>query len=203
MAQIEPRSGASVRGRAAGAILILVGVAAFAGRQLGWDPFEAIGRSSWPFFVIVPGLILLVASLIPTAPRGLGLAVAGSIVTTVGAVLLYQDTTGHWESWAYAWALVGPGAAGVGMLAYGLVFRQRDLVSAGLRTAAIAAAIFAIGAWYFEAVFSNGDTPIDFGLVWPLVLVAAGLFVLVSGLLGSGRPEARQAHAAHGRENAS
>ena len=34
------------------------------------------------------------------------------VVTTVGLVLLYQNTTGRWESWAYAWALVGPAASG-------------------------------------------------------------------------------------------
>ena len=59
----------------------------------------------------------------------MGFAIAGSIVTTVGSVLLYQQTTGHWESWAYAWALVGPGAAGLGMLVYGLLFRPTGYCS--------------------------------------------------------------------------
>ena len=39
-----------------------------------------------------------------------GLAIAGSIVTVSGLILLIQDATAHYESWAYAWALVFPGA---------------------------------------------------------------------------------------------
>ena len=57
-------------------------------------------------------------------PRGLGFAIAGTIVTTIGFLLLYQDSTGHWESWAYAWALLTL-AAGLGTLIYGLAIGRR------------------------------------------------------------------------------
>ena len=35
-----------------------------------------------------------------------GLAIPGSIITTVGLILLYQNSFNHWQSWAYAWALI-------------------------------------------------------------------------------------------------
>jgi hypothetical protein len=171
----------------AGALLVCAGVAWFVSRALGFDPFAAAADAGWPYFVIIPGLTLLVLSLVPKPPRGVGFAIAGAIVTTVGTVLLYQSATGHWESWAYAWALVGPGAAGLGMLAYGLLFRQRDLVPAGARLVAIAAALFVVGYWYFETVFATGSSPIDLGEWWPLVIVAVGLAALLSGLAGRGR----------------
>lgn len=170
-----------------GALLVCAGVAWFVMRELRFDPFAAVADAGWPYFVIIPGVTLLVLSLIPKPPRGLGFAIAGAIVTTVGTVLLYQATTAHWESWAYAWALVGPGAAGLGMLAYGLLFRQRELVPAGARLVAIAAALFVAGYWYFETVFATGRTPIDLGVWWPVVIVAVGLAALVSGLAGRGR----------------
>ena len=170
-----------------GAILVCAGAAWFVMRELRFDPFAAVADAGWPFFVIIPGVSLLALSLIPTPPRGLGFAIAGAIVTTVGIVLLYQATTAHWESWAYAWALVGPGAAGLGMLAYGLLFRQRDLLPAGARLVAIAAGLFVVGYWYFETVFATGRTPIDLGVWWPIVVVAVGLAALVSGLAGRGR----------------
>jgi hypothetical protein len=144
-----------------GTVLVIVGVGWFVLRELRIDPFEAISGAGWPFFVIIPGVALLLASLVPAAPRGVGFAIAGSIVTTVGTVLLYQQATGHWTSWAYAWALVGPGAAGLGMLVYGLIFGQRDLLAAGARLVAIAGAIFAVGYWYFETVFSTGRAPVE------------------------------------------
>lgn len=44
-----------------------------------------------------------------------GLTIPGSIITTIGLLLLYQETFDHFESWAYAWALI-PTAVGVGIV---------------------------------------------------------------------------------------
>jgi hypothetical protein len=165
-----------------GALLAVAGVGWFVARSLGLDPFGSIADAGWPFFVIIPGVILMLSSLIPKPPRGLGFAIAGSIVTTVGLVLFYQETTDDWESWAYAWALVGPGAAGLGMLVYGLIFGQRDLVSVGLRLAAVGAGVFVVGYWFFETVFATGRAPVDLGAWWPVVAIVAGLAIVTIGL---------------------
>ena len=167
-----------------GALLVVGGVGWFVARELQFDPFGAVANAGWPFFVISPGVILLTSSLIPKPPQGVGLAIAGTIVTAVGTVLLYQQTTGHWASWAYAWALVGPGAAGLGMAVYGLIFRQRDLVLVGARLVAIGAAIFVAGYWFFETVFATGRAPVDLGTWWPIVMVAIGIAALVAGFAG-------------------
>ena len=86
----------------------------------------------------------------------------------------------------YAWALVGPGAAGLGMAVYGLIFGQRDLLAAGARLFAIAAAIFAVGYWYFETIFATGRAPLELGQWWPVVFVGVGLLALVAGSLSRG-----------------
>jgi len=170
-----------------GALLIVAGGAWFVAREFRFDPLAAVADAGWPFFVIIPGVVLLTSSLIPKPPQGVGLAIAGTIVTTVGTVLLYQQTTGHWTSWAYAWALVGPGAAGLGMAVYGLIFRQRDLVVVGARLVAIAAVIFVAGFWFFETVFATGRAPVDLGTWWPIVVVATGIAALVIGFVGHER----------------
>jgi hypothetical protein len=177
-----------------GALLVVGGLGWLVVRELRLDPFAPIADAGWPFFVIIPGMILMLSSLIPKPPSGVGFAIAGSIVTTVGLVLLYQDKTADWESWAYAWALVGPGAAGLGMLLYGLIFDQRDLVSTGLRLAAIAAVIFVVGYWFFETIFATGRAPIDLGAWWPMAIIVAGLSVLTIGLASSGRGDAGNEH---------
>jgi len=169
-----------------GTILVFVGAGWIVLRELRIDSFEAIADAGWPYFVIIPGVVMLIASLVRTPPHGVGLAIAGSIVTTVGAVLLYQQATGNWESWAYAWALVGPGAAGLGMAVYGLIFGQRDLLAAGARLVAIATAIFALGYWYFETIFATGRAPLELGQWWPIVVVGVGLLALVAGFLSRG-----------------
>lgn len=169
-----------------GAGLVIMGIAWFVLRELAIDPFKAVAEAGWPFFVIIPGVAMLLVSLVRTPPRGVGLAIAGSILTTVGCVLLYQQTTGHWASWAYAWALVGPGAAGLGMLVYGLIFGQRDLLAPGTRLVAIAAAIFAAGYWYFETIFATGRAPVALGEWWPVVVIGIGLVALAAGFLSRG-----------------
>jgi len=57
-------------------------------------------------FVIVPGVALLVLGLAVPSEGGLGMAIPGGIVLTVGLILAFQDSTGTYASWSYAWALV-------------------------------------------------------------------------------------------------
>ena len=167
-----------------GIVLLAVGIGALALRQLGVDLVEAAGRNGWPLLVIVPGLVLIAAAAVPSAPNGIGLAIGGSIVTTVGGLLLYQQTTGHWESWSYAWALL-PAAAGVAMLIYGTATRGRSIASAGVRLAALGSALFVAGFWFFETVFDTGRAPVDLATWWPVIPVVAGVILTARALLGS------------------
>ena len=169
-----------------GLLFVIVGLSLFVMQEWRLDPFATIAEAGWPYFVIVPGLALLAVSFVPRPPQGVGLAIAGTIVTVVGTVLLYQQSTGHWESWAYTWALVGPGGAGLGLLIYGIAHQQANLLPVGARLLAIGGAIFIIGYWYFETVFNTGRVPVDLGGLWPFVLVGIGGIAVVAGLLRRG-----------------
>ena len=171
-----------------GVVLIVFGAAALVLRELEISPFGAIATWGWPFFVIVPGLVLLAASLLPAPPKGIGFATAGAIVTTVGALLLYQSRTGHWESWAYAWALI-PLGAGSALILYGLLAREGGMVTTGLTMAGVAAALFVAGAWFFEGVFAGEPRPTDVGSWWPIAaIVLGGAIVLRAALPSTPRP---------------
>jgi hypothetical protein len=174
----RPRDGRLVFGL----VLVLIGAAVLVARALGSDVIETIADAGWPFFVIVPGVILLVASVLPARPNGQGLAIAGAIVTTIGTMLLVMDQMARYDAWAYAWALI-PGGAGVGSLLYGLFARQRDLIANGLRLIVISAVMFALGAWFFETTFATGRAPLDLGTWWPAILIAIGALVLIGGLV--------------------
>jgi len=169
-----------------GSLLIVVGIVVLAARQLGLDLGNAVGETGWPVFVVVPGLILLAAAVVPQPPRGIGFAIAGSIVTVVGLLLWYQANSGNWESWAYLWALV-PLAIGGALLGYGSLTGEAGMVRAGAWVGGTAAIVLAIGAWYFEARFAGRGEPFAFGTIWPIAIIAIGVLIAARALRPSHR----------------
>jgi hypothetical protein len=144
--------------------------------------------SAWPRWGVVPGLALLVASFAVPPRGGLGLAIPGAIVTTVGLVLWVQDTYDAYATWAYAWALVAPTAPGVGMLLYGLVRGDGELVRDGLRTTLVGLALFAGFALFFEGVVGLSGQPIaQLEDVLPYAAIGLGVLLVVASIAGGGR----------------
>jgi hypothetical protein len=173
-----------------GVILIVVGIVAWALQRV--DVTSWLGGHGWTLFIIGPGVLLLVAAIAARGDAAQGLTIGGAIVTTIGLLLLYQARTGHWESWAYAWALI-PAAAGLALVVHGLRSATRELVANGLTMIAVAGGLLVAGAWYFETVFETGRVPFDLGASWPLALVVAGAVIVVLGLLRDGRHTASEA----------
>ena len=165
-----------------GVVLILAGLAAVAVRGAELDLGAWIGEQTWPLLVVAPGLVLIGLAFVPAPPNGLGFAIAGSIVTSVGTILLVQANTDTWASWAYVWVLI-PGAAGLGMALYGLLTRVGQLVEKGVVLMVAAGILYIGGWWYFEALFTTGEQPVDIGTWWPLALVGAGALIAVRALL--------------------
>jgi hypothetical protein len=178
--QVDAGDGLERRGPAVlGAILIILGAIFLAGQLFDFD----IGEVGWPFFVIAPGVVLLVLGL--TMRDATPMIIAGSVVTTVGLVLLYQNTTDHWESWAYAWALVGPTAAGAGSVLAGTRNGNRGLVRTGFWQALVGLALFAAGLFFFEGIIgiSGRRLPLP-EWVLPAAIVVAGAVLIVWSLAG-------------------
>jgi hypothetical protein len=167
-----------------GGLLVLIGAILLLGQFVHLD----LGHYGWPFFIIVPGLALLVMALAGRGVIGEGLAIAGSIVTVTGLILLYQNTTDHFESWAYAWALVFPGAVGTGMILYGLSAGRPGNVRAGSRLVGIAVVLFVLGAAFFVGVIGLGDYQFgrSTGVLVGAVIIVLGALLLIANL-ASGR----------------
>jgi hypothetical protein len=153
-----------------GALLIVVGAMFLIARVAGVD----VGRTGWPLFVILPGIVLFLVSFAVGGRAGSGFAVAGAIVTVTGVILAVQNQTGLWATWAYAWALVAPGAVGLGLLLYGTLTGQRDLAMSGGAALLAGLALFLVFAFFFESVVGLSGERIA-GLD---ALLAAGLVVL-------------------------
>ena len=169
----KPRNGSV----ALGGILIILGGIFLLGQLFDID----VGRYAWPFFIIVPGVLLFIFGLATGGSAGERLTIAGSIVTMTGALLLYQNTFNHFQSWAYGWALVAPTSIGLGQMIFGALKDQPHSVQAGKRLAAIGVSIFLIGAIFFELIIGISG----FGVgrlgnyVWPILLIGLGIFVIL------------------------
>ena len=163
-----------------GVLLIVLGALFLAGQTLGFD----LGRFGWPFFVIIPGLAISGVGLAVGGPTGERITPLGAAVTMVGVILLYQNAADHFESWAYAWALVFPTATGLGRMLYGSLKGSKDMVVTGGRSALIGVALFVVVAFFFELVVGISGFGLGLGgFGWPLGLVIVGIVLLVGGLL--------------------
>jgi len=160
------------RGRsslAGGVVLILLGIV-FLVTQ--WVPGFRVW-ASWPLVIVGVGLALLVIGLVLGAP---GMAVPACIVGGIGALLYWQNVTGHWESWAYAWALI-PGFVGVGVLLAGLLEGKfRQALGGGGWLILISLVLFAIFGSFLGGLNLLGP-------YWPVLLIALGLFILIARLV--------------------
>lgn len=170
------RSGAG--GLVAGFILITLGAMFLAGQLLRID----FGHYLWPFFILIPGTVFLLMALLSSNQAGEPLAMVSGIILMAGMLLSYQNLSGHWASWAYAWALVAPTGPGLGLLVYGAVKGQPQKVKAGSDLALTGVAIFLVGAAFFELVIGISG----FGLGrygWPLLLIGLGVIGVVRAFL--------------------
>ena len=170
---------------ALGIVLVVVGLFALGVVVFGID----LTQYGWPLFVIIPGLTLLVVGFLG---GGQGASIPGGIVTMLGLLLAYSNSTGDWPSWAFAWSLIVPFGVGLGM--YLQALRDRDL--GGLRRGRtllfVGALIFMIGFVLFESILGISD--MDYGIfgkaALPGLLVVIGIILLVRSIQRSRQAKA-------------
>jgi hypothetical protein len=153
----------------AGLILVIVSLAAFA--LYGWLYAQGLWR--WPYIIIGVGAIfILMAVLLRIAP----FMIPGVIIAGTGLLLYWQNATGNWASWSYAWAII-PMLVGVGILLAALLSPgMRPAAKGGWITLIAGAAAFLI----FWSAFTGGWHVVT--LYWPVALVVIGALILLNGL---------------------
>ena len=147
------------------------------------------GASSWPLWLIVPGVAMVIGSFAIPPRGGLGLAIPGAILAMVGVVLWFQAAYNLYATWAYAWALVVPTGPGLGMLFYGLARGDRELARDGLRTTVTGLALFIGFALFFEGVLGlSGQTFPDVRQNLPYLAIGLGGVLVVLSLFTGRKP---------------
>jgi len=163
-----------------GSLLIIFGILALFGKI--FQNFDFWG-TFWPFFIIGVGLLFFVGMF--AGGRSVsGLAIPGTIITTIGLMLFYQNITNHWESWSYGWTVILM-SVGVGIFIMGIWGQNNTQRAAGLRVLRIGLIMFVIFGAFFELIFTSG---MPFGLrsiIFPAALILLGLYLVFmrSGLL--------------------
>ncbi len=129
--------------------------------------------SDWPFWVIAPGLVFLLAAIISGVTD---LAIPGSIITGIGLILYYQNYYNDFQSWAYVWALIIV-FVGIGVfLSHALRGRFRVAFEEGGPPFLTGTVLFLIFGSIFRAAF--GQSPL-LGDYWPVILIVVGLWMFI------------------------
>ena len=160
-------------GLVGGLILIVVGGAFLAAQFVPGLRSWFRAEDSWPLIIVGVGFLMLVLALALGTPP---LAVPGCIVGGIGCLLFYQNATGNWESWAYAWTLI-PGFVGLGVVLAALMQGQtRKDIAGGLWLMLFSAIAFVV----FGSFLGLGR----FSPYWPVLMVLGGLLILGQTLFG-------------------
>lgn len=155
-----------------GLILILIGAWFLAVQFV--PQLEAWAEGNWALTIIGIGAIFLLVSILNNIP---GLSIPAFIVGGIGGLLYYQNVTGDWGSWAYAWTII-PGFVGLGLLFFSLQTRDKGATKAGFILLFISTILFAIFGSFLGA-------PKEIIQYWPLLLIVAGLWSMTRALFGN------------------
>lgn len=168
-----------------GGALILLGVLFLLGQFVEIDIWDYI----WPCIIIAFGGLFLIGMAAGGRSAG-GLAIPGSVICTIGLILLYQNTFNHWESWAYAWTLIICGV-GIGLIIHGLWNESEAIRRGGYQVFKIGFILFLVFGFFFEIIIGISGLNRHNSWLWPIFLIAAGLYLLFGRFFGSGKRDAK------------
>jgi hypothetical protein len=153
-------------------ILVLAGLYLFTVQFFPQLGIISLSPSNWPLLIVGVGAAFLVAALVTWTP---GLMVPAAIIGGLGAIMFWQNATGNWASWAYAWALF-PVFAGFGIfLMHAMQGNLREGLVTGGWLILIGLTLFIVFGSFFGGIGALGQ-------YWPLVLIVLGVVLLAQGL---------------------
>jgi hypothetical protein len=166
-----------------GIVLLALGVFALFG-----NVFASLNMDNlWPLLTLGVGVAFLIAVAVGDQNRA-GLAVPGSILVTVGLLLLIMNYTDTWEAWSYCWALI-IFASGAGVWINGYRSEQPELRKRGADAMRSGLILFIVFAVIMEFIFTATEEHRQGNpLVWAIMLTLLGLYLLITRLLALGKP---------------
>ncbi len=155
-----------------GIILIGLGLCFLAGQLSPQLRILSNFTFAWPLIIVAVGVFLLVLGILLGEP---GMAVPAVIVSGIGGILYWQNATGNWSSWAYAWTLI-PGFVGLGIILAGLLGGEfRQSLQGGLTLIVISTLLLFV----FGSIFGAWSW---LGPYWPVLIILLGLILLIRAI---------------------
>ncbi len=166
-----------------GALLIGFGLLSLAGQL-----FRNVVNWSylWPLTIVLAGALFFAGMFLGGRSTS-GLAIPGSIIGGIGLMLLYQNLTSHWESWAYGWALIVL-FVGVGIFIAGVYGGFEGQRRAGLKVMETGFILFVVFGAFFELLLSGGSVAGFRGFLFPGLLILLGAYIIVRRVVHLGGP---------------
>ena len=159
-----------------GLFLVGLGILFLIGQFLGVSVWTYL----WPFFIIGFGLLFFAAMLAAGRDNDAGaLAIPGSMFVMLGLIFLYQTIFNHWASWAYVWSLLAPTSIGIGLMIYSWWSNRPALRQPGLILITIGLILFVVLGGFFELVIGFAGIQTPGRILWPIMLILLGVFLLV------------------------
>ena len=160
-------------GLVGGAILIALGTLFLLGQFINFSAWQYL----WPLAIVGMGAVFFIGMVAGGKPAA-GLAIPGSILSTIGLLMVFQSLTGHWEAWSYGWTVIIL-AVGIGIFIMGAWSGNRTQRQSGLRLAGIGFVLFAIFGSFFELLLFGADGSAWRQVVLPAALILAGLWLII------------------------
>jgi hypothetical protein len=159
-----------------GLLLIAAGLFIFFYQWQRWS----LSWLSWPYYLILPGIFVIILSLFNERDTGEGFSIFGFILTTIGGILLFQFRTNLWETWAYMWALI-PLSVGLGQILHALIFPNPKKFREGLETFRTSLILFIIFTAGFELlIFRRNYFIRPYGFA--ILIILAGLLIIFKNM---------------------
>jgi len=159
----------------AGSILIVFGLLALLSNLFSNFNFWSY---LWPVIIIAFGGLFFVG-MFAGGKSVSGLAIPGSILSGLGLMMLLQNLSHHWESWAYGWTIILI-SVGLGVFIMGAYTGNDYRRRAGIRVMKVGAVLFIVFGGFFELLFSSFRLNGLAQYIFPALLILLGLYLVVS-----------------------
>ncbi len=168
----------------AGSILIVFGLLALLGQLFSGFNFW---NYLWPLIIVALGGLFFVG-MFAGGKSVAGLAIPGSILAGLGLMMLFQNLTNHWESWAYSWTVILI-SVGLGIFIMGVYADIESRRRAGLNVMKVGLILFIIFGGFFEMLFSAFRLNGAGAYVFPGLLILLGVYLIVTRMGWFGRKQ--------------
>lgn len=166
----KPRNTGTIAG---GVALIAFGLLFLLGQIFARTDFWG---TMWPVFPIALGVIFYVV-MFAGGRSTAGFAIPATIITMIGLILFFQNITGFWETWAYAWALIIV-AVGLGIYIMGLYTGSESDRRGGVGVMRVGLILFIIFGAVMEMIFRNFISGNVMQYLFPALMILVGLYMI-------------------------